>query len=114
MNILPSAPIQKANHWADAKTPLLRFLDRCHQDFSAENGGAVANYIPELGKADPTYFGISLASIDGRVYELCATSIPFTIQSMSKPFVFALALDPLGAEQVERALGVEPSGDPFN
>ena len=114
MNILQSVPIEKAKHWADAKTPLLRFLDRCHQDFSSENGGAVANYIPELGKADPAHFGISLATIDGHVYEVGDSRIPFTIQSMSKPFVFALALDTLGAEQVERAIGVEPSGDPFN
>src|SRR5258705_2652182 len=33
---------------------------------------------------------------------------------MSKPFVFALALDTLGAAQVESVIGVEPSGDPFN
>src|SRR6202140_770990 len=114
MNILPSAPIQKASHWADAKTPLLRFLDRCHQDFSAEPGGAVADYIPELGKADPDHFGISLATIDGHVYEVGDTRIPFTLQSMSKPFVFALALDTLGAARVESEIGVEPSGDPFN
>jgi glutaminase len=114
MSILPSAPVRKANHWVDAKTPLLRFLDRCHQDFLFENAGAVADYIPELGKADPAHFGISLATIDGHVYEVGDSRIPFTIQSMSKPFVFALALDTLGAERVERAIGVEPSGDPFN
>src|ERR1700742_2309362 len=114
MNILQSAPIQKADHWTDAQTPLLRFLDGWHRDFAAENGGAVANYSPELGKSDPAHFGISLATIDGHVYEVGDSRIPFTIQSMSKPFVFALALDTLGAEQVERAIGVEPSGDPFN
>src|SRR6201989_305728 len=114
MNILQSGPIQKADHWTDAQTPLLRFLDGCLRDFAAENGGAVANYIPELGKADPAHFGISLATIDGHVYEVGDSRIPFTIQSMSKPFVFALALDTLGAEQVERTIGVEPSGDPFN
>jgi glutaminase len=95
-------------------SPLLRFLHRCHADFSAETGGAVANYIPELGKADPDRFGISLATLDGHVYEVGDTRIPFTIQSMSKPFVFALALDTLGAARVESAIGVEPSGDPFN
>src|ERR1700754_1791928 len=114
MNILQSAPIQKADHWTDAQTPLLRFLDGCHRDFAAENGGAVANYIPELGKADPAHFGISLATLDGHVYEVGDSRIPFTIQSMSKPFVFALALDTLGAASVESAIGVEPSGDPFN
>src|ERR1700754_2878810 len=114
MNILQSAPIQKADHWTDAQTPLLRFLDGCHRDFAAETSGAVADYIPELGKADPAHFGISLATLDGHVYEVGDTQIPFTIQSMSKPFVFALALDTLGAARVESAIGVEPSGDPFN
>ena len=100
--------------WASSKPPLLRFLDRCHADFLAETGGEVASYIPELSKADPDRFGISLATLDGHVYEVGDTRVPFTIQSMSKPFVFALALDSLGASRVENVIGVEPSGDPFN
>ena len=100
--------------WTSSKPPLLGFLNACHANFSAEHGGAVADYIPELGKADPAHFGISLATLDGHVYEVGDTKVPFTIQSMSKPFVFALALDTLGAERVESAIGVEPSGDPFN
>jgi glutaminase len=114
MNISQPAPSRHANDWAALKSPLLRFLDTCHADFSVETGGAVANYIPELGKADPDHFGISLATIDGHVYEVGDSRIPFTIQSISKPFVFALALDTLGADHVESAIGVEPSGDPFN
>src|ERR1700761_5426903 len=115
MNIVPSAKIRNSHpHWADAKTTLLRFLDRCYQEFVPETGGAVADYIPELGKAAPDQFGISLATIDGHVYEVGDSRVPFTIQSMSKPFVFALALDTLGANRVESAIGVEPSGDPFN
>ena len=102
MNIPQAAALQKGSHWAGARTPLLRFLDHCHAEFSAENGGAVADYIPELGKADPDHFGIGLATIDGHVYEVGDSRILFTIQSMSKPFVFALALDTLGAERVER------------
>jgi glutaminase len=104
----------KSAGWASSKPPLLRFLDCCHRDFSHDTGGALANYIPELGKADPEHFGIGLATLDGHVYEVGDTKIPFTIQSMSKPFVFALALDTLGAGRVESAIGVEPSGDPFN
>lgn len=100
--------------WTSSKPPLLRFLNACHADFLQETSGAVADYIPELGKADPARFGISLATLDGHVYEVGDTQIPFTIQSMSKPFVFALALDTLGAARVESAIGVEPSGDPFN
>jgi len=100
--------------WANARPPLLRFLTECHATFSVETGGMVANYIPELGKADPDHFGIALATIDGHVYEVGDTRIPFTIQSMSKAFVFALALDTLGATRVESTIGVEPSGEPFN
>src|SRR5258705_4124648 len=100
--------------WTISKQPFLRFLNACHADFAPEIIGAVADYIPELGKADPAHFGISLATLDGHVYEVGDTQIPFTIQSMSKPFVFALALDTLGAARVESVIGVEPSGDPFN
>src|SRR5216683_6789002 len=100
--------------WTSSKPPLLRFLNACHAEYLPETGGAVADYIPELGKADPEHFGISLATLDGHVYEVGDSRIPFTIQSMSKPFVFALALDTLGAARVENAIGVEPSGDPFN
>src|SRR6201996_8688596 len=114
MNIPQAPTLQKASHWAGARTPLLRFLDHCHREFGPEHGGAVADYIPELGKANPDHFGISLATIDGHVYEVGDSRIPFTIQSMSKPFVFALALDSLGASRVESVIGVEPSGDPFN
>jgi glutaminase len=114
MNISPEIPVQNADRWSASKPPLLRFLDACHAEFFAETGGAVADYIPELGKADPDHFGISLATLDGHVYEVGDTKIPFTIQSISKPFVFALALDTLGAKEVESVIGVEPSGDPFN
>jgi glutaminase len=93
---------------------LLRFLGACHAEFSAETSGNVADYIPELGKADPDHFGISLATLDGHVYEVGDSRVAFTIQSMSKPIVFALALDTLGAARVESVIGVEPSGDPFN
>jgi glutaminase len=114
MSTLKSTPARNADGWANAQPPLLRFLSRCHTEFSSETGGAVADYIPELGKANPDHFGIGLATLDGHVYEVGDCRIPFTIQSMSKPFVFALALDTLGAERVESAIGVEPSGDPFN
>jgi glutaminase len=94
----PPPPLSaSASAWTGSKPPLLRFLNGCHEEFAAETGGEVADYIPELGKADPAHFGISLATLDGHVYEVGDTSVPFTVQSMSKPFVFALALDTLGS-----------------
>ena len=114
MNIAPSIAGHKPNSWATSRPPLLRFLNQCHADFATEASGTVADYIPELSKADPDHFGISLATLDGHVYEVGDSRIPFTIQSMSKAFVFALALDTVGAARVESVIGVEPSGDPFN
>ena len=95
-------------------SPLHRFLIGCHAEIQKDNSGAVASYIPELKKSDPNHFGISLATIDGHIYEVGDCDVPFTIQSISKAFVFALALELLGAETVEAVIGVEPSGDSFN
>jgi glutaminase len=38
----------------------------------------------------------------------------FSMQSVSKPFVFALVCDALGPDEVERLLGVDATGLPFN
>src|SRR5258708_7628385 len=112
MDTMQNALVRPGN--SATSTPMLHFLSACHDDFTADNSGEVANYIPELGKANPGHFGISLATLDGHVYETGDSRVPFTIQSISKPFVFALALDRLGAARVEGIIGVEPSGDPFN
>ena len=93
---------------------LQRFLNRCHSQFALDDLGAVADYIPELKTADPAHFGIALATIDGHLYEIGDSDVPFTIQSVSKAFVFALALQTLGDQRVEATIGVEPSGEAFN
>ena len=98
----------------DVQPPLSRFLERCHTEIAGDNSGAVADYIPELSKADPSNFGISIATTDGYVYEVGDSDVSFTIQSISKAFVFALALEAIGAERVESVIGVEPSGEAFN
>jgi glutaminase len=95
-------------------SPLQGFLVERHAEFQKDDSGAVADYIPELKRANPDHFGVSLATIDGHIYDIGDCNVPFTIQSISKPFVFALALETLGAEKVEAVIGVEPSGDAFN
>jgi glutaminase len=94
--------------------PLQRFLAACHEEFRSDYSGAVADYIPELKRANPAHFGVGLVTIDGHVYEVGDSAVPFTIQSVSKAFVFALALDLVGEERVSAAIGVEPSGEAFN
>jgi glutaminase len=63
-----------------ASAPLHRFLSQCHAQISSDKSGAVADYIPELRKADPDHFGVSLATIDGHIYEIGDSNVPFTIQ----------------------------------
>jgi len=99
---------------AALQPPLVRFLNHWRSEFAADTSGAVADYIPELTTANPNHFGISLATIDGHVYEVGDSGVAFTIQSISKAFVFALALETVGAERMEATIGVEPSGDAFN
>ncbi len=82
--------------------------------FEGLDDGEVARYIPELSHADPSLFGICITTVDGAVYEAGATGSPFTIQSISKPLTFGIALDLLGEELVSRSVGVEPSGEAFN
>jgi glutaminase len=98
----------------DVRPPLFRFLERCHAEIAGDSTGTIADYIPELAKADPADFGVSVATTDGHVYEIGDSAVPFTIQSISKAFVFALALETIGAERVESVIGVEPSGEAFN
>jgi glutaminase len=94
--------------------PLDRLLDKIHGLYRKTCSGEVADYIPELAKADPSLFGIALTTMDGFVHAVGASSTPFSIQSVSKPFVYALALADLGFDEVARRVGVEPTGDAFN
>ena len=95
-------------------SPVVAFLRRAHARHLANRAGAVATYIPELGAVDPEAFGIVIATVDGAVYEVGDTRIPFTIQSMAKPLTYATILDLHGVDAVRDRIGVEPTGDAFN
>lgn len=76
--------------------------------------GKVASYIPQLKRMSPNYWGVSICTIDGQRFSLGDVSIPFTIQSCSKPLTYGIALDLLGSDVVHRYVGQEPSGRNFN
>lgn len=118
MDAIPTRSISSDNsarqNGYGTKPPLQQFLASCHEEFKGDSSGALADYIPELTRANPEHFGVAVATIDGYVYEVGDSAVPFTIQSVSKAFVFALALDLLGPECVGAAIGVEPSGEAFN
>ncbi|MFJ4715925.1 glutaminase A [Streptomyces sp. NPDC088785] len=97
-----------------AGDPLSGLLDQVRRSLRDLVGGAPASYIPELSRVDPDLFGLSLCALDGQVYGSGDTDAPFTVQSVSKPFVFALALADRGLDEVLTRVGAEPSGEAFN
>jgi glutaminase len=95
-------------------SPVEDYLKELHNEYAALKDGQLATYIPELAKANPEWFGICLATASGAVYQVGDYLQPFTIQSISKPFVYGLALEDNGREAVLKKVGVEPTGDAFN
>ncbi|MDN4481630.1 glutaminase [Demequina muriae] len=79
-----------------------------------DTSGATAGYIPELADAEPEQLGAAFATVDGQVYAAGDCDAEFSIQSISKPFVYALALADRGFDAVLARVGVEPSGEAFN
>ncbi|MEU5841342.1 glutaminase [Rhodococcus sp. NPDC047139] len=88
---------------------LTEVLEACVDD-----SGALADYIPELAKADPDRFALTLVTAEGAIYSVGDDDTEFTIQSVSKPFVYGLALQERGFDQVLDVIDVEPSGEAFN
>ncbi len=99
----------------ETQTPALKaFLNQTHQDIFSDKSGIPADYIPELAIVNPEQFGIAITTSDGFTNEVGDASAEFTIQSISKAFVYSLALELLGTDKVLKAIGIEPSGEAFN
>ena len=96
------------------KTPVPDYLNQVLSNCDLKNEGALADYIPELANADPNKLALALSTVDGVIYSSGDVDVEFTIQSMSKPFAYALALTEHGLDAVLSKVGVEPSGEAFN
>jgi glutaminase len=89
-------------------------LDRIHKKHVNNTKGHVASYIPELAKVDPEPFGIAIATVNNDIVTVGDADEMFSIQSISKPFVFGMALEHFGVEATYKKVGTEPSGEAFN
>ena len=88
-------------------SPIADYLDHLYNEIAGVTDGNVATYIPELAKADPKWFGICLVTSSGHIYEVGDSLQPFTIQSISKPFVYGLALEDHGRKHVLSKVSTE-------
>jgi glutaminase len=95
-------------------SPFRAYLNDLHEKYSSLQDGRAADYIPELALADPDWFGMCVATVDGQVFEVGHCSQTFTIQSISKAFLYGLALEDHGRDYVYSKVGVEPTGEAFN
>jgi glutaminase len=69
---------------------------------------------PEISESEHERFAICLATTDGEFFCAGDHDRPFALQSISKVFVYSMALEALGRDKVLKRVGVEPSGDAFN
>lgn len=94
-------------------SPIERYLHRLHAEISELRDGQPYPLTSKGRAIDPEDFGICLATVDGYVYEVGITRKEFSMQSLSKPLSYGLALAEHGLEAVDAKVDVEPSGDSF-
>ena len=104
-------PSTAATDSNQAEHPLVTYLQELYERHVDCTAGEVASYIPELAGADASSFGIAIVTTDGRVYTVGKTDEEFSIQSISKPYAYALALQDNGLEGVLDKVGVVPTGN---
>ncbi|MCZ7552772.1 MAG: glutaminase A [Anaerolineales bacterium] len=111
---MPSSPAYiSTGHLPPAKQ-VQQLVDLAYRQYKSNDTGKVADYIPALASTPPALFGLCVVGTNGAVYSAGDAAHEFSIQSVSKPFVFALVLQALGALQAHQKIGVNSTGLPFN
>jgi glutaminase len=89
-------------------------LKEAYANYKDETSGKNADYIPALARVDSKLYGIAIVTTDKRVYKIGDVDHAFSIQSISKVFTLALAMEELGSDEVFKKIGSEPTGRAFN
>jgi glutaminase len=89
-------------------------LEAAYQRHRSVDDGEVADYIPALAAASPQAFGACIAGVGGQTVSVGDATVPFSIQSVSKPFVFALVCHAIGPDRAAELLGTNATGLPFD
>jgi glutaminase len=99
---------------ASAGDPFRDAVADAYRSFKPLAEGKNADSIPALAKVDPSLYGVVLVTVHGAVYEVGAARDEFSIQSVSKPFTLARAIETAGADVVNKRIGVNATGQKFN
>ncbi len=99
---------------AQSSTQIDSLIKAAYTKYQGVDSGAVADYIPELGKVNPKLFGIAVVTMDGKVHTIGDVDSLFSIQSMSKVVTMAEVMSEVGPDTVREKLGVDATGLRFN
>jgi glutaminase len=94
--------------------PFRDALAEAYQSFKDLGEGKNADYIPSLASVDPKLYGLVIVTVQGAIYEIGSARSAFSIQSVSKPFTIARGIEVAGADAVQKRIGVNATGQPFN
>lgn len=91
-----------------------RLLVETHDELADVDRGELSPVSPVLTEADPRHWGLAVVGVNGELHEVGDSRLPFTIQSVSKPFTYALVAGAHGIETLRTRIGVNATGLPFN
>src|SRR5436190_5508006 len=118
MTTMVSAPLaalaQKTSPVAPRREQVEAVVREAYTKFQSNTSGKNADYIPFLAQVDSQMFGVAIVTTDNQVISMGETKYAFSIQSISKVYTLALAMNELGAERVFDRIGSEPTGRAFN
>jgi glutaminase len=109
-----SALAQKASPVAPRREQVEGIVREAYEKYRNDTGGKNADYIPYLAKVDSKLFGIAIVTTDNHVLTMGDIRYSFSIQSISKVFSLALAMEEFGTDKVFQKIGSEPTGRAFN
>jgi glutaminase len=109
-----ATPQAKISPVAPQRARVEAIMREAYAKFQGDTRGKNADYIPVLARVDPKLFGIAIVTTDNQVATLGDVKTAFSIQSISKVFTLALAMQELGADKVFEKIGSEPTGRAFN
>jgi glutaminase len=111
---IPAAAQKAVSPVAPRREQVEAVVKEAYEKFKGDTRGKNADYIPYLAKVDSKLFGIAIVTTDNQVLTMGDVTYSFSIQSISKVYSLALAMEELGADKVFEKIGSEPTGRAFN
>jgi glutaminase len=114
MSAAPEVSVHVSTGDLPDRARVRELITEAHDHYRSDREGVVSAVYPALAEVEPDLFGLCVVATDGADFAVGDAEHPFTIMSVSKPFVFALVCERIGPEEARRLLGTNATGMPFN